>query len=119
MIISDANVPLMMASLAFVVICLLFAGILIHFRRLSHRREMIQKIRAELNDWSATETDTSSLKLDKKSTNAFVNFLNVIGLKTNPGKSTDNSQTRIKFLRAGLRGRNGSAIFWGQNFSWS
>ena len=111
--ISDMNVPFMLASLAFVVICLVFAAMLIHLRRVSYRREMIRKIREDEAGWSGIETDGSSLKLNNRSGNAFVNFLNVIGLKITPGKSSGDSQARIKFLRAGLHGRNVVSVFWG------
>ena len=46
MVFSNIDVPLLMASLSFIVVCLLSLGILIHLKRVNQRREMIEKIRA-------------------------------------------------------------------------
>jgi tight adherence protein C len=42
-----------------------------------------------------------------------VRLLSAIGLKVKPNKSTDDTQVKLKFHRAGLSGRNVSSVFWG------
>jgi tight adherence protein C len=112
MILSDANIPLLLACLGFLVICLLTMGIVIYMRHANYRRKMIQKIATGQNDWAVSETDAPSLDFTEKPTKPLVKLLNAIGLKANP-KSSDDSQVKLKFQRAGLRGRNVPSIFWG------
>lgn len=110
---SDLNIPFILACLAFLVICLLCAGILISIGRVREKREMIEKIQADENEWSSIETHASPLEKSKKSGGLFVNFLSAIGLKLTPGKAAEDSKTRLKFLRAGVRGENILSVFWG------
>ena len=114
MILSDQNIPLLISALAFVVICLLSMGIIIHVRGARYRRGMIDKIRPEESDeWSSVQKDVPLLDLSGGSSNGFVKFLSAVGVKANPGRSIDNADIKLKFLRAGLRGRNVPTIFWG------
>jgi hypothetical protein len=115
MFFSDENIPLLIASLAFVVICLVSMGIIIHFRGVRYRREMIEKIRSADSDWSVIEND-APLEISGGSGGAFVRFLSAIGMKTNPGRSVDDADIKLKFLRAGLKGRNVPTVFWGTKF---
>lgn len=118
MVLSDINIPFLAAAVAFLVICLLSMGILIHIRGLRYRRSMIEKIQTADNEWSVIEKDSqpSTLSGSGGSENAFVNFLSTIGVRTNPGRSTENADIKLKFLRAGLRGRNIPNLFWGTKF---
>ena len=112
MIFSDETIPLFVAALAFVVICLLSMGIIIHFRGVRYRREMIEKIGSADSDWSFIEKDAPSLELPDGASNAFVRFLSAVGVKTNPGRA-DDADVKLKFMRAGLRGRHVPTVFWG------
>ena len=112
MVLSDGNVPFLLASLAFFVICLLAIGIMIYIKHVNERRKMIRKITTGQNDWAVSETDAPSLDFTERPTGPLVKLLNAIGLKANP-KSSDDSQLKLKFQRAGLRGRNVPSIFWG------
>ena len=116
MILLDEHIPLLISSLAFVVICLLSMGIIIHVRGVRYKRRMMGKIRPPDNEWSSMEKDTASLELSGGSGNAFVKFLSAVGVKTNAGKSIDNADIKIKFLRAGLRGGHVPTVFWGTKF---
>jgi tight adherence protein C len=115
MLFSDANIPFLLASLAFVVICLLSMGIIIYFGGVRYRREMIDKIRPADSDYPV-EKDSPSLDLYDGSGNAFVKFLSAVAVKTNPGRSADDADIKFKFLRGGLRGRNVPTVFWGTKF---
>jgi len=113
---ADENIPFFIASLAFVVICLLCLGAVMHVRGARYRRAMIDKIRAEENDW-AVATESQSLELAGGPQNAFVRFLGAVGKRTNPGsKSTEDMAIKLKFLKAGLRGKNVPTVFWGTKF---
>jgi tight adherence protein C len=113
MIFSDVNVPLLLASLAFLVIFLLATGVLIYIRNVNYRREIIQKITIREDEWAESETDTPTLDFAAQSPNPLVKLISAIGLKVIPSKSTDDSQLKLKFRRAGLQGRNVSSLFWG------
>jgi Na+-transporting methylmalonyl-CoA/oxaloacetate decarboxylase gamma subunit len=54
---ADENIPFLIASMAFVVICLLFLGMVMHVRGARYRRAMIDKIRAEESDWTVVATE--------------------------------------------------------------
>jgi tight adherence protein C len=116
MFLSDQNMPLIIASLAFVVICLVSMGIIIHFRGVRYRREMIEKIRSADSDWSLIEKDAPSLEISGGSGGAFARFLSAVGKKANPDRSTADAEIKLKFLRAGLRGGNVHTVFWGTKF---
>jgi tight adherence protein C len=113
MLFSDENIPLLIASLAFVVICLVSMGVIIHMRGMRHKREMLEKIRTSDGDWAGIEQEDSSIELSGGTGGAFAKFLSAIGAKTNPGRSADDADIKLKFLRAGLRGRNVPTVFWG------
>jgi len=109
----DVNIPLFLASLAFLVICLLVTAVMIHLGQMKTKRELIKKIRASENDWVSIEEGAPLLEHSKNSGNPLVNFLSAIGLKATPGKSSDDSETKLKFMRAGLHGKNIASVFWG------
>ena len=112
----NENIPLIFASMAFLVICLLSLGIIMHVRRARYRHEMIEKTRSVDSESTSIERDAPSLDSSAGSSNAFVRFLSAIGFKTNPGRSMDDADVKLKFLRAGLRGRNVPTVFWGTKF---
>ena len=112
----DEHMPLLISSLAFVVICLLSMGIIIHVRGVRYKRRMMEKIREPENEWSGMERDSPSLDLSGGSRNTFVKFLSAVGVKAGPGKSVNNADIKLKFLRAGLRGGHVPTVFWGTKF---
>jgi tight adherence protein C len=116
MLFSDQNIPLLIASLAFVAVCLLSVGIIVYFQGARYRREMLGKIRSAGSGFAANENEPRSAGLSGGSSNAFVRFMSALGMKTNPGRSVDDADIKLKFLRAGLRGSNVPAIFWGTKF---
>lgn len=112
---SDINVPLLLAALVFLTMCLLTMGILAHVRALRYRRSVKEKIRAADDEWAAVESGVTSLT-PVETNSVFLKALSAIGIKTNPGRSTDDADIKRKFLRAGFRGRNVPTVFWGIKF---
>ena len=112
----NIDVPLLLASLLFLVICLLAIGIMVHLRQAHYRRGLVGKIRPSDSTWNLPEEDIRPLALSGRSANAFANFLSAIGMKVGSGKSGDNPDIKLKFLRAGLRGKNVPTVFWGTKF---
>ncbi|MDD5207679.1 MAG: type II secretion system F family protein [Desulfobacterales bacterium] len=113
MSLSETNIPLLLAVATFVVICLLATGVMTYIANLRSRREMIQKIATEENEWAATDGTVPPLDLSEKATKPLMKLLHAIGLRTISNKSTSSSQVKFKFQRAGLRGGNVPHIFWG------
>jgi tight adherence protein C len=113
MSIADEYVPFIIASTAFLVICLLFLGITILFRRRQHQREMLSKIRSKEDDWNVTADQSTSIEFTGESANPFTRLLHAIGSRINTGQSRDDGEIKLKFLRAGLRGKNVPTIFMG------
>ena len=113
MLIADEYVPLIIAFTAFLVICLIFLGGIIFFRRRQNQREMLIKIRSEEDDWNMTDNESTSIEFTGNSANVFTRLLHTIGSKINTGRSGDDTEIKLKFLRAGLRGKNVPTIFMG------
>lgn len=116
MVFPGIDVPLLMASLAFLVICLLSMGVLFHFVRVRQQREMLQRIRPIESEFPLNEKPATPLDLSDRSGNTLTRFLSAIGGKTNPGRSTEQADIKLKFLKAGLRGKNVPTIFFGIKF---
>ncbi len=115
MTIGDDHIPLLFAILTFMVICLLSMGVSIHLRSIRNRREMLKKVGAG-GGWEGIETDASPLNLSGEQDGAFLNFFRTVGVKTQKGKSADDENIKLKFLRAGLRNKDFPSIFWGVKF---
>ena len=109
----DQNIPLIIASLAFVVICLLSIGITIHFRNMRYRRGMLDKLRASDGDWAVEAPEPVDLDASQGATGALARFISAIGAKVKPAQSKDGLETKLKFAKAGLRGANAVTLFWG------
>ena len=86
MFLSDQNMPLLIASLAFVVICLLSIAVILHFRGVRYRRTMIEKIRPSDSELVVIEQGAPSVELSGGAGGAFARFLSAVGVKTNPGR---------------------------------
>ena len=112
---ANSNIPLLMASLAFLVICLLSLGLIVFFRSLAYRRALLDKIQPMEEGF---ETDMVGASPDKpmRGWPFYLSIINKLGVKTNPGRSYDDADVRLKFARAGLRDKNFPTLFWGVKF---
>ena len=110
------NIPLFVSSLAFLVILLFSLGISVTIRGISQKRNILKKISATNNDWTAAEQEQTGLELSDKSSNPFAKILSTIGIKANTKKSAEDAEIKLKFLRAGIRDKNAITIFWGVKF---
>ena len=96
MVAADLNIPLILACMAFLAICLLCVGILTHLSQVREKREMFEKIRADENEWIPVEPDADTLEKAKKSGGPFVDFLRTMGLRAIPGKSKKGFDTLMR-----------------------
>lgn len=116
---SGVNVPLIIALAAFLVICLVVMGIVLLTRQKRERQKIIEKIQGEGTDWASTRSDFETASItaeDAASKGVIKSFLKKVGSKANPGRTMDDRDIKLKFLRAGLRDRNTPTAFWGVKF---
>ena len=110
----------MVAALSvFLAICLFVAGITIYLRQNRQRREMLSKIKNGDDTWLVTEPESLPSNLsgtDIADKSGMAKLLDKIGKKANPGRSIDDVDVKMKFLKAGIRDRNAATIFWGVKF---
>lgn len=111
----EINIPLLLAVVAFLTLCLLTMGIFIHIRETRYRRSLKEKIRQTDKDWTTAESGAASLTAPEEES-FFLKSISAVGEKANPGRSADDADIKLKFLRAGFRGRNGPTVFWGFKF---
>ncbi len=109
----ESNIPLILSGLAFLVVCLVFAGVFIHLSRVQEKKERVKKIRAEENQWSSMAPFSQEPGQTEKPGGIFTNFLASMGMKIMSGKPEKDAGKRLKLVRAGLRGENALSIFWG------
>jgi len=117
---SQINIPLVISISVFLAVCLLVMGIFIYMRQKNQRREMLEKIKGDDDSWIVPESQSLSSDLTGTDTagqkNWVARLLEKIGEKTNPRRSMDDVDIKLKFLRAGIRARNAATIFWGTKF---
>lgn len=111
--IADESVPMVIAAMAFFVICLFFLGITIFFRRRQYQRELITRIGSEEDDWAVSDEASAAIDISSGSVNPITRLLGVVGSKVKPGLSGEQSEIKLKFLRAGMRGHSVPIQFWG------
>ena len=94
------SVAFLFSLTVFIVLFLLCVGIYRAAREYKAKRGFIEKIAASGEGWSSPDQETSQVK------NRFFNFLSNLGKRASPEKQSDYQQTRIDFLRAGIRHAN-------------
>lgn len=113
MILSRGEMPILIGVLAFLAIYFLFMGIVYFVRQSSKKRELIERMREGDEELEAVTKEESSSKAEGVVKTPILNFLGLLGRRTFSQQTTDYSRLRLKFLKAGLRRANVSAIFYG------
>jgi tight adherence protein C len=89
MFLTDENIPLLIAALAFVVICLLSIGDHDPRARGALPARMLDKIRTEDGDWTTIGQEASGLDLSGGPATGLAGFLSAIGMRANrPNRPT-------------------------------
>ena len=101
--------PLVTAVLVFIAIMLLGWGWIMNSRYQAQRKEMIQKIQYS----SHNPPNRLDAPGGTAESGAIVSFLGKLGKSVAYDKVMDPTDTRIRFLKAGLRGEKAPAVFWG------
>jgi len=104
--------PGLFSMLAFLVLFLLLIGVYQYIRQSARKREVLRKIRYDSEAQAPRREEDRSSEAGGKVRTLLVKFLGLLGTKGGTDNA-DYSGMRIKFLRAGLRGENLAAVFWG------
>jgi len=103
----------LMISLAFFLALFLFSlGVTQFIKQRSARRQLIGKIRGGgiiIDSTGSEEADA----LENKKASPLIGFFGKIGRHASRSNTEDYSASRLRFLRAGIRHENASAVHWG------
>ena len=116
---SQINMPLVVAVSMFLAICLLILGIILFIRQKQQRVAMLKKIEVQGDEWIFSEKKSQEASLtgaENTQPGLVRNLIRKIGAKTNPNRTIDDIDIKLKFLRAGIRDRNSPTAFWGVKF---
>jgi tight adherence protein C len=114
MVLTTSHFMLIVSIATFLALFLMCVGIFQYVRQTTRRREIVEKIKfggessGVVFGNRASEADSG-----KVAGNGFANLLQSLGNRIAPAKSADYSKVRVKFLKAGIRRENVTALFWG------
>jgi tight adherence protein C len=107
------DAPILISFLAFVLISLLFISALVYHNRSSKERKLKKRVRE--NSGTANSSEFSQIPNDPEDgiMKKIESYLTVVGQQVLPEKSEDFTRTKMKFLKAGLRGARVPTVYWG------
>ncbi len=111
MTLPDTNIIMIISFAAFLVFFMLSMGVAQAVMQRSQRQEIIRKIggRTRVIEKYEDDKDNKGFSLQR----ILLTLFTSIGTRLSPRESIDYSTVRLRFLRAGLRGQNAAAAFWG------
>ncbi len=111
---SPYHLMIIISAASFLVLFLMSVGIIQYVRQASRRREIVEKIKSG-GESNGVLYGPGASKIDGNQGTGryFGNILRAIGSRVAPSKSADYSKARVKFLKAGIRRENATALFWG------
>ena len=106
MTIATANLPIVIATSAFLSILLLFMGIFAYARQRAKKVRLVERI-GQGGEMPGTGASSST------TVGRLLNSFRSLGKRLNPERSADYSRMRVKFLIAGLGTQDVLYVFWG------
>jgi tight adherence protein C len=106
------TIPGLFSVVAFLVLSLLLVGIYQYFSQIARKREVVKKIQYDQETHIVRPEEGQFREAGNRVRALLVKFLGLVGRRSGTDDA-DYSGMRIKFLRAGLRGANLAAVFWG------
>lgn len=113
MTLTSNNFPLILSFLTFSVLFLLAFSLLQYVREKTKKRKLLSKIKQQDIDPLVSIGNNLATKSQGKPKTAMSRFLERIGKRVVRNESEIAGEEKIRFLRAGLRGKNVVSIFWG------
>jgi len=109
----SSDVPIVISVLTFVVVSLILIGLLQHQRQRAGRRQLKERIRQNGVASEPFGTEGPVSRSEDGISKRLESYLTALGQKVLPEKSEDFTRTKMKFLKAGLRGPRVPTIYWG------
>ncbi len=113
MIMPETNIILLISIASFFVFFMLSMGVAQVMAQRKKRWEVIRKISGAGERFDIFKNEEINKKEDRSLKGLFLTLFTSIGTRISSRQSIDYSGVRLKFLRAGLRGENAAAAFWG------
>ena len=111
-----SNIPILISAAAFLALFMLFVGLYQYIRQNARAHELTKKVRKTGENRNASSREKLSSETEDAARNPILNFLSLLGKRLIPEQSMDYTQTKTRFLMAGLRKANAPALFWGSKF---
>ena len=106
----EANAPIILAVMAFFVMCLFFLGALQYASYAARKRSFQKRLREET---ASAEEDAAPSQPSDQIGDKVRHFLTRIGRLIAPKTVENRSKSREKFLKAGMRSSTAVGVFWG------
>jgi tight adherence protein C len=114
MVLTTSQVMIIVSIASFLALFLMCVGILQYMRQTTRRREIVEKIKFGGESSGVIFSDGGTEAGAKEAAGkGFANLLRSLGSRIAPDRSADYSKVRVKFLKAGIRRENVTALFWG------
>jgi tight adherence protein C len=114
MVLTTSQVMIIVSIASFLALFLMCVGILQYMRQTTRRREIVEKIKYGGESSGVIFSDGGTEAGAKEAAGkGFANLLRSLGSRIAPDRSADYSKVRVKFLKAGIRRENVTALFWG------
>jgi tight adherence protein C len=107
------SLPLVIAAGTFIVTILLLVALFVYVGERAKHRRLLTKISQPTHRLERPLEEMEASGVASTIRQTAVNFFSAVGERANRGASADYSHVRMRFLRAGWRGRHTPAVFWG------
>jgi tight adherence protein C len=111
--ITNEMIPIAVALAFFITILLSFLAVMNYLRIRSNKRKLVRKIEASRMDGEIFEKGINQSKKTGGLKNHIIEFFVSLGKRIFPKQSSDYSQLRPKFQKAGFRSQKAASVFWG------
>jgi len=113
MMVRTEYIPIVISFLVFFSILLFYIAISYFLRQRLENRKLIEKIKQSGEEPGPLDSRHPPVRTPVANQNHFLNFFARLGRRFGPSKSTELSNMRLNFLKAGIHREKASAIFWG------
>jgi tight adherence protein C len=113
MIFMNQLIPLTVAFAVFIAILLSFLAVTNYLRARSHKQKIVHKIQNNRMDGEIFQKRNNQSKKTGRLKTRIIELLVFLGKRIFPKQSSDYSQLRPKFQKAGFRNEKAASAFWG------
>ena len=110
---SNEMIPIVVPIAVFITILLSFLALLNYLRSRSHKKKIVQKIENSRTDGEIFEKRINQAQKARGLKNQIIELFVSLGKTIFPKQSSDFSQLRPKFQKAGFRSQRAASVFWG------